>query len=114
MGESIDIMTTFRPIDAGWAKGYIAYGTGLMIQDVRPNSGALPPLTGLSASIGHGGDTFGFLSSHGWYPHLNASISVIVNEDSDMGIPSAVAACLLVEIAAKYTGPKKPVDLGCL
>ena len=34
--ESLDIMTTFRTLSEGWAKDYIDYGTGLMIQNMAP------------------------------------------------------------------------------
>lgn len=113
--ESLAIMTKFRPLTTGWAKEEVAYGTGLMIQDVGTEAPRrLPPPTGLSAYIGHGGDTYGFMSDNGWYPQLNASIAVIVNEDADYRYPSYVATCKVVEIAAKYTGPKEQVDLHCM
>ena len=37
----------------------------------------------LASYIGHGGDTYAFMSDNGYFPALNASISVIVNEDAD-------------------------------
>lgn len=46
--------------------------------------------TDLASYIGHGGDTYGFMSDNGYYPQLKASISVIVNEDSNGSYPSLV------------------------
>ena len=42
--------------------------------------GKLPPHDHVGTYIGHGGDTYAFLSDAGYYPKLNASITVIVNQ----------------------------------
>ena len=45
-----------------------------------PRLGKLPPHDHVGTYIGHGGDTYAFLSDAGYYPKLNASITVIVNQ----------------------------------
>ena len=95
--ESLNIMTTFRTLSEGWAKGYIDYGTGLMIQNMAPaqyESGKRPTLNQSATYVGHAGDTYGFLSDNGWYPNLDASISVVVNEDT---VESSAFTCHIVQ-----------------
>lgn len=81
--SSLAIMETLSTLDAGWAAGYLDYGFGLMVQNVSPKIGRRPALDLPASYIGHGGDTYGFQSDNGYFPSLNASISVVVNQDSD-------------------------------
>eukprot|EP00938_MAST-03A_sp_MAST-3A-sp1_P006553 g6553.t1 len=107
--ESLDIMTTFRTLSEGWAKDYIDYGTGLMIQNMAPaqyERGKRPNLNQSASYVGHAGDTYGFLSDNGWYPNLDASISVVVNEDT---VESSAFTCHIVQTVI---GEEKE-DLGC-
>ena len=99
-------------LNKGWAEGYIDYGAGLMIQNVSPKIGKLPSLEHIASYVGHGGDTYAFMSDNGFFPKLNVSISVIVNQDHDFEYPSYVTTCKVVEIAARYLG-HGDVDLGC-
>lgn len=62
-----------------------------------------PPANLLASYVGHGGDTYGFMSDNGYFPYLNATISVIVNEDSNGLYPSLVT-CHAVLIVAKHVG----------
>jgi hypothetical protein len=54
-----------------------------MIQNVstkyRKLDGAQAGMSHMGSYIGHGGETYGFQSDSGFYPQLNAAISVIVN-----------------------------------
>lgn len=81
-----------------------------MIQNV--NSAAQwkndPPLTWLASYVGHGGDTYGFMSDNGYFPKLKASISIIVNEDWNGQYPSLVT-CKAVEIVAKHLEIRAPL-----
>merc|ERR1712080_618145 len=97
-------MKQFRPLDTVWAKGYIQYGLGLMIQQTSPTMSKKhkpPQLDDEGAYIGHGGDTYGFLSEQGWYPGLNASIAVVANEDSNGNFVKNGLACGAYEVVAK-------------
>jgi len=111
---SLKTMSTMHTLDRGWAAGAIPYGYGLMIQNVDPEEGRrLPSLDNLASYIGHGGDTYAFMSDNGYFPALNASISVIVNEDSDSRFPSYSATCRVVEVIAKAKGLLSH-DLKCI
>jgi len=62
-------MQDWNTLDRGWAKNYIQYGAGLMIQNVNEaRHDHLPPTTLLASYIGHGGDTYGFMSDNGYFP----------------------------------------------
>ena len=56
-------------------------------------------------------DRYGFQSDNGWFPALNASISVIVNQDHDSTYPNLVT-CHVVSIVARSLGLSEE-DLGC-
>jgi len=112
---SLAVMKNTTTLSQGWARGTIDYGSGLMIQNVSPNvSYRRPPLSDLASYIGHGGDTYAFMSDNGFFPQLNASISVIVNQDSDFEYPSYVVTCFVVQLAADFLGVGTPPnDLKC-
>jgi hypothetical protein len=110
---SVKTMMNTSTLNKGWAAGHVDYGYGLMIQNVVPrNSRILPPLSAPGSYIGHGGDTFGFMSDNGFYPGLNASIVVIINEDADFMYPTYVATCSVVQLVMQHQG--KTDDLGCI
>ncbi len=112
---TVKAMQNWRTLDAGWAVGFLDYGTGLMIQNVSPlQSGGFahrgPPPRNASASyIGHAGDTYAFQSDNGFFPAFNASISIVANQDTQA--PSQFITCQVVQIVAKHFGDTK--DLGC-
>jgi len=112
--ETRTFMMQFRTLSEGWAKGYIDYGTGLMIQNMAPAQsvrGQRPSLNQSASYVGHAGDTYGFLSDNGYYPVLNASISVAVNQDT---VPSSYFSCLVLqEILRVLDGDDAAEDLGC-
>ena len=80
-------MTQFQPFTIGWDKGAtnIEYGAGLM--HLQPGGAcncsreavSRPSGAGCYYS-GHGGDTFGFVTMSGFFPTLNASISLAMNQ----------------------------------
>ena len=109
---SLQAMATMSTITRGWEEGELSYGYGLMIQNVGAKQRKTPSLSLPGSYIGHAGDTYAFISDNGWYPALNASISVIVNEDSDFRYPSFIVTCKIVELVYKARG--LPVELGCL
>ena len=110
--QSVATMSKMSTITKGWGGMEIQYGYGLMIQNVDPTVQKLPPLTHPGSYLGHGGDTYAFMSDNGYFPLLNAAISVIVNEDSDYRYPTLVVTCRVVELAAEALG-LGAVDLGC-
>eukprot|EP00933_Yihiella_yeosuensis_P035434 TRINITY_DN28988_c0_g1_i2.p1 TRINITY_DN28988_c0_g1~~TRINITY_DN28988_c0_g1_i2.p1 ORF type:complete len:172 (+),score=37.68 TRINITY_DN28988_c0_g1_i2:358-873(+) len=99
--ETVEAMQDFRPLDVGWAKGSLLYGTGLMVQQASWN-GKYPPVKGSWGSyVGHGGDTYGFLSESGLIPQFNASFAAVANEDYQITFVKNVLVCKAIEIAAK-------------
>ena len=84
-----------------------------MIQNVNEaHFQKTPPLNETASYVGHGGDTYGFMSDNGYFPALNATISVIVNQDSNGLYPSLVA-CHAVEIVAKHLNYTIKEKFGC-
>jgi CubicO group peptidase (beta-lactamase class C family) len=97
-------MLNFTTLNTGWAKNEVDYGGGIMVQNVNlkygmpPYDKKPPPHNVPTTYFGHGGDTYGFMSDSGYYPLLNASVSVIVNQDSDYVYPSYVVTCNVVKL----------------
>ena len=110
--DSLKSMERFTPLDTGWAKGSIQYGAGLTIQGLSPETRNPPTLDQDGAYVGHGGDSYGFLSENGHFPKLNATISAIANTDLDLSFVHETFACRVYEVIAKVkTG--QAVDLKC-
>lgn len=132
-------MTRTVPLDKGWAAGYIKYGAGLMVQQTaytrtrieprghgpaaadpscghrvaRPKGPYPPSLDDWGSYLGHGGDTYGFLSEQGWVPQLNATFAVVANEDFEGNFVKNALACALIQMAAEVLRGEA-VDLGCV
>ena len=88
--------------------GRIYYGTGLMIEqpvstNAAPHRPTPPNFSQWGAYMGHGGDTYGFLSEQGIVGRLgNASFSVVANTDGPLfEIASKTMACRVISAAAK-------------
>ena len=58
------LLTDVTPTYTGWEKGQIQYGTGLMIQALSPHAKMPPSLSEPGTYVGHGGDSYGFLSEN--------------------------------------------------
>ena len=104
--SSLALMEQFHLLSYGWAEGRIYYGAGLMIEQpatTSPGHRRGPPVFGdWGAYMGHGGDTYGFLSEQGIISKLgNASFSVVANMDSDYNFVTSAMACRLIQAAAK-------------
>ncbi|CAE7023116.1 unnamed protein product [Symbiodinium natans] len=97
-GDMVDAMQDWRPLSVGWAKGQIQYGTGLMIQQTSWNATYPPVLGSWGSYVGHGGDTYGFLSESGILPQFNASFSAIANQ-ADAGFCSRGVGLLTSPLA---------------
>jgi len=116
--ESLKMMKELRTLNAGWASGYISYGTGLMVQNISPKQSeewqksgqhSPTPLNFSASYIGHAGDTYAFQSDNGFFSKYNASISVVVNQDTEP--PAEFITCQVLQIVAKHFGDTE--DLGC-
>jgi CubicO group peptidase (beta-lactamase class C family) len=116
--ESLAMMKELHTLNKGWAAGGIEYGTGLMIQNVSPKqnyawrkAGNHGPVPGnASASyIGHAGDTYAFQSDNGFFPQYNASISIVVNQDTEP--PAVFITCQVLQVVARHFGDSE--DFGC-
>ena len=107
-------MEQFKPLSKGWAVGRIQYGIGLMIQAVSINATFPPVATEIGAYIGHGGDTYGFLSEQGYYPALDASVAVSVNEDDVGYFAQLVMACNMLKTAYPILNNGKSAGVRCL
>lgn len=114
----LDEMEDFGVLDEGpWGVGVIKYGTGLMIENVAgtevpPGTNATPPsLQAWGSYLGHGGDTYGFLSEQGIIPQLgNASFSVVTNQDYLDGYVYRVACVVVATAARVLRGVEPPLD----
>jgi len=110
--DTLKQMEVFRPLDLGWAKGFINYATGLMIEVQSQPSTFPPQFNEPGAYKGHGGDTYGFLSEQGMIYGLNASISVVVNTDG--AVRGASASGLICKaIQAAYAVYKTGYEISC-
>jgi len=58
--ESVRIMSDLEPLGLGWGRGHISYGAGLMLKQTSWAHSA--SLGEWGAYLGHGGNTYGFLS----------------------------------------------------
>jgi len=100
-------MMRLETLTAGWAKGYLKYGAGLMENKVsRTTKG--PDDWGYS--IGHEGQTFGFYSANGYIPKAKAGFSFAINTDG-AGLLTMAVVCHMMQIAAKASGDL--VNLNC-
>jgi hypothetical protein len=102
--ESLDLMTSMRTINTGWGRGHLNYGGGLFIQQTADNWTADwdPPHYGdWGTTIGHGGDTYGYLSDQGFIPQLNATWSYTGNTDS--GGYAQPISCYVIKAAVNAT-----------
>jgi len=117
--SSVKMMKEMRTLDSGWAKGGIDYGTGLMIQNMSPKQReewiiksrhhTPVPLNMSGSYIGHAGDTYAFQSDNGFFPAYNASISIVVNQDTEP--PADFITCQVLQVVATHFGDS--VDFGC-
>lgn len=81
--EALDVMKSVVPISSGWGKGYLLYGAGLFVQGVDYKQ--LPPeYPNWGSTLGHGGDTYGFISDQGYIPQLDAVYSYVGNIDTSL------------------------------
>jgi hypothetical protein len=96
-------------------EGYATlYGAGLFVNPMGTKVDFKWPynLNKTGTYVGHGGETFGYISDQGFVPSLNASFSVIMNSNADSLSPSLTVGCPLIQMAYKYHG--LDVDLGCI
>ena len=109
-------MMATRPLDTGWARGYLEYGSGLMIETVDPKTGIIPAQVDTpGAYIGHGGETYGFLSEQGWFPSLNLSMSAVAAQTATNTVGSLnshVVMCRAAEIVSEVLYDRT-IDLNC-
>jgi hypothetical protein len=57
----------------------------------------------VATGIGHHGSTYGFETLSGYYPKLNASISIMTNQDLYLDFVMGLS-CKVIEIVAQYKG----------
>ena len=69
--------------------------------------GNFSPFSCPGAYVGHGGDTYGFLSEQGFYPTVNATIAVVANEDQHGDFVKNTLACGAYKIIAEVTQGRK-------
>lgn len=101
-------MEEFKPLSFGWAKGYISYGAGLMVETATSTASLPPVFDEVGTYMGHGGDTYGFLSEQGVIYGLNASMSVIANQDGEPSFVQSEFMCSMIETAYRVlTGASK-------
>ena len=74
-----------------------------MIQQTNPRGPYPPRVEDDGAYVGHGGDTYGYLSEQGFYPTLEATIAVVANEDARGSFVKSTLACGAARIVANVT-----------
>merc|ERR1719326_712302 len=94
-------MTKFKALDFGWEAHDKQYGAGLMLESASFLTKKPPTLTEWGTYVGHGGDTYGFLSEVGIVYGLNASVAIVVNQDSNGAFVPFNAMCKTIQTAAK-------------
>jgi hypothetical protein len=77
--KMLALQTNFTVLDKGWSSHYLRYAGGLMVENSDYRKEKAPEPTDITSYIGHGGDTYGFLSDQGFFPQLNVSLSIITN-----------------------------------
>ncbi|CAJ1386918.1 unnamed protein product [Effrenium voratum] len=97
-------MLRMQPLTQGWAKG-APYGAGVMLNTVSPAS---PDPK--SFFFGHGGITYGFASSSGYWAASSAGFSVVVNVDVGT-VFTLTVACHMMQLAAAWE--HKESSLNC-
>jgi len=106
-------MTAFEPLNAGWAKGWLAYGLGLM-RGSSNNKQGTTNFTTWGDYIGHMGDVYGFSSQQAYYYGVNATIAVALNTDGGgHDQPSSFSVSCQVIQAASNILYNASVDMGC-
>jgi hypothetical protein len=103
---TVELMESFNVLNYGWEKGRLWYGAGLMIEQsasAHDHTITFPPdFRQWGSYIGHGGDTYGFLSEQGIVGGLgNASFSVVANMDYETSFVQGAMACRTISTAAK-------------
>jgi CubicO group peptidase (beta-lactamase class C family) len=121
--DSLATMTQFNPLNYGWAKDFLVYGKGLMIEGCnRSSSGGgggrsqmvTPDDLGYLGNYnGHGGDTYGFLSEQGYLESIESTISVVSNQDHNGLIAGYDLMCKVVQAASQILY-NNTVDLQCM
>jgi len=97
--DTIEAMAELEPLGLGWGRGHIAYGLGLMLKQTSWARGARYGEWG--TYLGHGGNTYGFLSEQGLIPQLNATFSVVANSNADDLFVAGVLTCQIIAVAAE-------------
>merc|ERR1712151_674801 len=96
---ALPLMTDVQPISFGWGKPWLNYGSGLFVQQLDFTKLRHPYHIGdWGTTIGHGGDTYGYISDQGFIPQLNATWSWAAN--SDAGVSSFDVTCNIIRTAA--------------
>ena len=104
--ESLAYMQTWEMLSYGWDTGTKRYGAGLETNNpTMKKMWRAPPLDHIATGIGHHGQTYSFECLAGFYPKLNASITVATNQDSYFDFESAVS-CPVVQEVARHMGWK--------
>jgi len=94
-------MMRLETLTAGWLKGYLKYGAGLMEQKLSQGTDVGPD--DWAYAIGHDGQTFGFYSTNGYIPKGKAAFSIVVNTDGGTFLVQR-ASCRLRQLAAQANG----------
>lgn len=106
--KALELMADVRPISYGWGHPWLDYGAGLFVQQLDFKQLRRPWHYGdWGTTLGHGGDTYGFISDQGFIPQLNATFSWVGN--SDGGLSNFDITCSIINVAATVVlGIKEP------
>lgn len=107
--KAFELMSAVQPISSGWGKPWLDYGAGLFAQQLDFKKTREPLHYGdWGTTLGHGGDTYGFISDQGFIPQLNATWSWVGNSDS--GLSNFDITCNIIKTASKVVlGTEAPI-----
>lgn len=112
--DSLKEMEAFEMLDAGWFKGSLEYGLGLMSASYTGPAEDGPKFNDWGAWIGHAGEVYGYTSFQAYYYGINATLSVVFNTDGGLSNrqDSSSLPCQVVEAGANILY-NAGVDFGC-
>eukprot|EP00756_Hemistasia_phaeocysticola_P014873 Hpha_TRINITY_DN15365_c3_g5::TRINITY_DN15365_c3_g5_i1::g.89967::m.89967 len=112
--STLQEMESFQLLSAGWAKGYVSYGLGLMQGTVDALNPVPQGFNRWGAYMGHGGVVFGYNSLQAYAWGVNATFSVAFNADFGFegSTNDGTLACQIVEAGSNILYGAG-VDLNC-
>eukprot|EP01062_Namystynia_karyoxenos_P037512 TRINITY_DN272_c0_g1_i2.p1 TRINITY_DN272_c0_g1~~TRINITY_DN272_c0_g1_i2.p1 ORF type:complete len:476 (+),score=160.18 TRINITY_DN272_c0_g1_i2:102-1430(+) len=108
---SLETMLTWHEMGKGWGAGSFYYGAGLMLSTFNFNGNTSGKFADWGDCIGHGGMVYGYISNQGYLYGLNATMSLVMNNDQ-ASPGDGYTTCAVAEAAANILHDKN-FDWNC-